>query len=483
MVTATNPFPAGTGEHEAWERIPDPPRDPAPDEPRTEYGYARRLIAAYGGELRYVYDWRRWIAWDGQRWAPDTGQAARAAKRIARDLVLIAVEAGDSKVVRAAMSFEKASVVAAVLTLASTETEIVVRPDDLDADPFLLNVANGTLDLRTLELREHEPADLITKVTRAAYYPDAAGPEWGKFLVRVQPDEEMRDYLARELGHSLEGRMSEQVLPVWYGKGANGKSTCINACAFALGDYAATAERDLIMARSWDVHPTGVADLFGLRLAIVIEPDKGRRLAEGTIKMLTSTERVKARRMREDFWSFDPSHSMWLLCNHRPIVTGTDEGIWRRLRLDPWEIQIPRSEWDLDLDLKLQAEADAVLAWMVAGYQDWQRQGLAEPEAVVRATAAYRAESDLIGRFIAECCVENPALKTKSSELYRKYNDWCLSEGVEAVTQTAFSNELSERGFDRKPMRAGNFWIGLAPVFVPNEASTLWDGRDGEVDQ
>jgi putative DNA primase/helicase len=162
----------------------------------------------------------------------------------------------------------------------------------------------------------------------------------------------------------------------------------------ALGDYADAADPDLLRARTFDAHPAGVADRFGLRLALVHETDSGHRLAEGTVKRLTGGDRLKARRMREDFWSFEPSHTFVMLTNHKPGVGGTDEGIWRRLRLVPFEVVIPAADRDEDLAGKLAGEAGAILAWLVAGYLDWCKDGLAEPGTVTEATQAYRADSD-----------------------------------------------------------------------------------------
>jgi putative DNA primase/helicase len=442
--------------------------DPLPGEPWTELGYARRLIAAYGARLRYVPAWRKWLVWDRTRWAvDDTGQAARWCKVIARQLTTDAMAITDADkrraLVRLARRGESSAGVAGALTLASTESEVAVTPDGLDADPFLLNCTNGTLDLRTGELREHDPADLLTKITGAAYRPEAPGPEWVKFLTRVQPDEGMREFLSRLTGLALEGRVVEHLLPIHHGQGANGKTTFTDAVLHALGDYADVADPDLLTARTFDAHPTGVADLFGLRLAVLHESDAGRRLAEGTVKRLTGGDRVKARRMREDFWSFDPSHTFVMLTNHKPIIGGTDEGIWRRLRLVPWEVVIPPAERDAELGDKLQLEADAVLSWLVAGYRDWRARGLADPERVTAATKAFRDESDALGRFVEQLCLTSPHFHVGSSELFSTWSRWCDAEGEETGTQTAFATALQNKGFDNRKDRTGRKrWHGLA---------------------
>ena len=260
--------------------------DPLPDEPRTELGYARRLVKVFGGRLRYVPAWRRWLVWDSTRWAHDsTGQAARWMKAIARRLTAdaLAIEDADDrrKALAAARRGESSHAIAGALTLASTEAELAVSPGQLDADPFLLNCANGTLDLHTMDLRGHDPADLLTKVTRAAWRAGATGTEFTRFIERVQPDQGMRAYIGRLLGHALEGRVTEHVLGIFYGTGRNGKGTLIGAVKSALGDYADAADPDLLTARDWAAHPTGTADLFGLRLAILHETDQGRPAGRG----------------------------------------------------------------------------------------------------------------------------------------------------------------------------------------------------------
>ncbi len=335
----------------------------------------------------------------------------------------------------------------------------MVTPDDLDADPFLLNCTNGTLDLRTGERRPHDPADLITKVTAGAYDPAASGRVFQEFLQRAQPDEAMRVYLSLLVGHGLVGQVIEHLLQIHCGEGANGKLTFVNATGAALGDYAAPADPELLTARTFDAHPTGVADLFGLRLAILHEADRGRRLAEGTVKRLTGGDRIKARRMREDFWSFEPSHTFVMLTNHKPIITGTDEGIWRRIRLVPWAVVVPAEDRDEHLGDKLALEADYVLTWLVQGCLAWREHGLTDPEPVTRATSAYRDESDALGRFLSDRTMNHG--QVKSSDLFDAWSKWCAGEGEDPGTQTAFSIALTNRGYDKKPASSGNFWQGL----------------------
>ena len=443
--------------------------DPMPGEPKTEYGYARRLVLVYGDRLRYVPAWKRWLVWDGRRWAHDvTGQSARWMKSIARHITADALAIEDPQARRSALSLarrgESSAGVSGALMLAGTETGVVVTPEDLDSDPFLLNCANGTLDLGSGELRAHDPADHLTKITGGAFEPAAEGAAFSAFLARVQPEPEMRAYLARLIGHALEGRVTEHILPIFHGDGANGKGTFTGAVLAALGDYADAADPELLNARTFEAHPTGVADLFGLRLAVLHESDAGRRLAEGTVKRLTGGDRLKARRMREDFWHFEPSHTFTLLTNHKPVVTGQDEGIWRRLRLVPWDVVIPPEERDDHLGDRLRLESDHILTWLISGYQAWRDHGFADPDQVTKATAAYRADSDAIGRFLDQQCLAGPNFHVRSSELFAAWSKWCATEGTDSGSNKAFTESLQNRGFSTRRSRVGMVWdaLGLA---------------------
>lgn len=433
-------------------------------EPLTELGYARRLVAKHGKTLRYVVPWKQWLCWDGTRWAPDAdGQVYRHAKVIARQVHTVILEDphADKDVVRAAKRAESNAGVNGALTLASTEPGIAVVPEQLDAHPFLLNVRNGVVDLRTGHLGPHDPELMLTKITRGAYLPGATAPVFSRFLEEIQPDKGMRRFIRRLLGHTLQGKVTAHILPIFWGDGANGKSTLMDAVMHAAGEYADAADPDLLRERTFDAHPTGVADLFGRRLVLLHESDAGVRLAEGTVKRLTGGDRLKARRMREDFWSFNPSHTFIMLTNHKPVVGGKDEGIWRRLKLVPFATVIAAEKRDEGLGAKLADEADAILTWLVDGYLDQWDNGLGEPEAVTRATEAYRAESDPLGRFLGALCMLMASAHVGSSALFKAYEKWCQTEREDAGTPTAFGNALKARGFESYKSHGTMHWRGI----------------------
>lgn len=452
--------------------------DPMADEPYTEYGHARRLVAEYGDGLRFVPSWKKWLIWDGTRWKLDsTGAVQRRTKILARSALNWAGEMSvrdkreRDRVVAAAKRLESSRGVAGILTLAGTEKGIALDPSEFDADPYLLNCANGTLDLHTLELLPHDPERHLTKVTAAAYHPGADAPEFRKFVDRILPNEDVRGFIQRYLGYALLGTVAEHVLAILHGSGANGKGTLTNTVDYVLGDYAVTPDAELLAERSGNFHPTSSASLFGARLAVVQEFDEGRRLAEGTVKRLTGGDPIPARRMREDFWEFDPSHTFVLATNHKPVIRGTDEGIWRRLRLVPFDVVIPEHERDGHLGERLRLEADGILTWLVEGFRQWQTGGLAEPKQVKDATEKYRNESDNLARFIKEKCITNGMVSVNSSQLFSAWCAWCAAEKSEPGTQTAFSVLVEERGY-RKTKSVG--------VMVFKGIGLLAEGLDEE---
>jgi putative DNA primase/helicase len=433
----------------------------------TDYGNAERLVDRHCESLRYVHLWGRWLVFDGKRWTIDnSGEVQRRAKETVRGIYGEAESAVDEAqrkdLARHAVRSESQNRIDAMISLATSEPGIPICPEDLDANPWLLNVENGTIDLRTGQLRDHDRADLITNLAPVDYDDQAAAPTFAAFLETVLPSEELRRFVQRMLGYCLTGAVSEQVLFFLYGVGANGKSTLINTFLEGLGDYGKQAAPELLTAKP-GTHPTELADLMGARFVPSVEVEDGRRLAESLVKQLTGGDRIKARFMRQDFFEFDPTHKVLLAANHKPVIRGTDHAIWRRIKLIPFEIVIPNEEQDKNLPEKLRAELPGILAWAVRGCLDWQRDGLAEPPQVTDATAEYREEMDTLGAFIEECCVAGPGASVKATPLYEAYKAWCEQNGETYQKQKWFGMRLTERGFER--MKSGVYWwhgIGLS---------------------
>src|SRR5215208_420612 len=434
----------------------------------TDLGNSERFIAQHGENVRYCYPWRTWLVWTGARWErDDSGRVHRLAKETVRSIYREASEEDDEgrrkALAKHARASESETKIRAMISLAQSEHGIPVLPEELDSSANLLNVRNGTIDLRTGKLREHHREDLITKLAPIEYDPKAPAPVWQATLERVLPSREVRTFFKRLCGYAITGDVSEHILPVLYGTGANGKSTILNALLESAGEYGMQAAPDLLIAKRGG-HPTEVADLFGMRLVASIEVEDGRRLAEALVKSLTGGDKVRARRMRQDFWQFDPTHTAFLCTNHKPEIRGTDNAIWRRIRLIPFTETLPPAEQDRKLPEKLHSELAGILAWCVEGCLEWRREGLQAPAEVRRATGAYRAEMDVIGAFLRDECEVDPVYKASFASVYDRYVEWCEEGGEKSETRRKFNARLKERGpfVGRRSGPGGSYeWHGL----------------------
>lgn len=419
-------------------------------------GMAKRLGQHYAGELLYVNK-RGWHYWDGKRYAPDeTGLARRSVHELLKRERQAAKRMNDQDsrygYLKAIARMETSNAITGILTEAAALTEFSVAISQIDSDPWLFNCQNGTLDLRTGELHDHRQADRITKLANAAYRPDEpGGTAWRAFLETVLPDAEVRSYTQRMTGLGLLGKVNgdSQIMPILTGTGANGKTTFLEAVAFALGDYAMTAEPTLLMAKRNDAHPTGIADLLGKRFVSVVETEQGRRFDITTLKWLTGGDRLKARFMYKDFFEFAPSHLLVLVTNHLPRIDDDSEAVWRRVRVIPFNVQIPPEDRDTSLGDQLQAEADAVFTWVMQGWLDYrQRGGLDAPAKVIAATDSYKSDSDPIGRFIEDECDTGGVLsKSKTKALYDRWEQWAKRDGCLSLSMIAFGRKLDEKGY------------------------------------
>ncbi len=463
------------------------PAAPAAHEHTTDLGNARRLVTRFGSDLRHCHPWGKDLVWDNRRWAADdTAQVERFAKETVRSIYAELAPLTDpyarQRLAKHAAASESAKSISAMIRLSRSEPGVPVLPADLDRDPWALNVLNGTLDLRTGTLRPHRRDDMLTRLAPVAYDPTALCPTWEAFLDTIMGGNlRLVEYLRRVVGYALTGSVAEQVMWVLFGEGANGKSTFLNAIMGILGDlYAMQAVPELVMARQSEAHPTERADLFGRRVVACVETEQGRRLAESLVKQLTGGERVRARRMREDFWEFDPSHKLFLVTNHKPTIRGADKGIWRRMKLVPFTVTIPDAMKDPALPEKLKAEWPGILAWAVRGCLEWQRGGLAHPPEVENATAAYREEMDTVGAFLGECCSAGPdEFRVRKTTLYAAYSGWSAKSGDAAIGRNDFNRRLGEMGYEskRSASNGAEQWHGLALLPGPRGESA------GEVGQ
>jgi putative DNA primase/helicase len=443
----------------------------------TDYGNAQRLVRRHGANLRYCYPFNAWLAWNGTHWSFDPA----VAERLAKDTVLaIYAEVGelvDAKDREAlhhhAMLSEQAHRIAAMLSLARSEPGIAVWPDDLDRDAWLLNCANGTVDLRTGAMHPHRREDLITRRLAAEYRPGIDCPRWQAFLHRIMDgNTDLIGFVQRAVGYTLTGSTAERCMFILHGGGKNGKTVFLEGLRLLLGDgYTARTPTQTLLAKRGETIPNDLARLRGIRLVTASETGDGNRLDEALVKDITGGDRVVARFMRGEWFEFTPHFKIFLSTNYRPRISGTDDAIWDRLRLVPFVIRIPEDERrPMDQMLReFEAELPGILNWAIAGSLDWQRHGLGEPPEVRVATADYRDEMDTLGEFLSDCCVLNREARTSSRDLYDAYRQWATDSGERVMPQRRFSvwmeNRGKQAGFAKVHTRDGKCWQGIALAY------------------
>lgn len=438
--------------------LPSPGKSPM----RTDQGNGERFIAQHRQSVccvHYSASQQTWHTWDGTRWASDRGGVVdQLAQRTVRTIYLEAAKEpnDDERKALARWAHESESQGRRSAMLASARPWLMTQQEKLNIDPWLLNCPNGTINLRAGTLQPHRREDYITKLAGAPFDPAADCPTWLAFLDQIMAGrQDVIDFLQRALGYSLTGDVSEHVLLFLYGTGRNGKSTFLQAVRDVLGDYGLQAAPDMLLSKPSAQHPTERADLYQMRFVTTIEAGAGRKLDEPLVKLLTGGDPIRARRMREDFWEFLPTHKLWLAANHKPEVRGTDQGIWSRICLIPFEVTIGAATMDKHLGEKLHAEAAGILRWMAEGCQIWQRDGLKPPVFVQQATTRYRVEMDVLADFLAECCELGDTFYCPSGELYKEYERWCVENSERGASQRAFAFALEERGFSRQRLGRG----------------------------
>ena len=444
-----------------------PDSDEQPNFPLTELGNAERLVDQCGPRIRFCHEYGEWFCWDGRRWCLDTtGEITRLAKLVVRGIAGEAARAPSKelrkKVVGWAKDSERSAAITAMLKLAQSESGIPVSPNELDADGWLLNCANGCIDLRMGELKRHDPRDLITRLITARYHKEAKCPRWIQFLSEVfEGHADIIPFIQRAVGYSLTGDTREECLFLLWGTGRNGKGTFIKTFATMLADYAGTADFAAFVRHRSDGGPRDdIADLRGKRFVSAQESRQGAAFDESIIKWLTGGDRVRARLLYQNSYEFDPTHKLWLATNHKPMIRGNDPAIWSRLKLIPFETSFEGRE-DKTLKQDLLRELPGILAWAVEGCLLWQRDGLMFPESVVSATQEYRHESDVLARFIEDRCLKTPKATAQARALYEAYREWAEHSGETVLSETTFGTRMRDRGFAKSHRESGTIYQGI----------------------
>lgn len=483
----------------------------------TDVGNAERFLRRYGGlpergqrpedatpaRVLYCSELGGWHIWDQTRWAWDALNksllmAAHTAKLIEAEAAADSDPDRQALLREWALKSQQTMRIRALLELASTNPGVAIRADELDADPWLLCCANGVLDLAPERwpeeglprLQPPDPAQRLSKLAPVAFDPAAECPRWRAFLADIFSGEQaLVVFMARLLGYTLFGGNPEQVLVIFHGSGANGKSTLLETIHALLGDYAKTTSSEVLLARDnpGNNQHYSLAELKGVRFVTASEPDEGRRLAEGLVKAMTGGEQISARHPYGKFFTYRPEFTPLLATNHRPNVFGQDEGIWRRLLLVPFKVTIPRERRDPALGEKLREELPGILNWLLLGLKAYQlrrahgQPGLAPPEGVLAANLEYRAEQDPLADFIADACTLAPGERSSKAELYRAYSRWAEENGARPVQERTFGRWIKALG-GVADAKSGSvrLWRGIRPAH--QDELQARQGEQGELE-
>lgn len=434
-----------------------------------DMGNAERFLDLFGEDFRYNYTDGKFIFWDDCRWATDLDGVAKRAADKAIDEMRQESEwyesSGDSDTAKAFAKHIKASRSAKSKEnmLKEIQHHIPIMPFQLDKHKMAFNVPNGTLSLKTGQLVPAKRDYFITKFSPVEFTDNADCPMWRRFLDDIfGGDKELIRYIQKAVGYSMTGDTSEQCVFFLYGTGRNGKSTFLDVLREIFGDYVSNIQPETIMVKNsmGNGINSDIARLKGARMVTTVEPNEGVRLNEGLIKQLTGDDAVTARKLYGNEFEFKPEFKLWMATNHKPIIRGTDDGIWRRIHMIPFTVQIPVDKVDRQLKSKLEREYPAILRWAVEGCLLWQREGLKQPRAVLDMTREYRREMDVISGFLDDRCEVGEGFSAKSSELYAAYSAWCESNTEFKMSNTKFSVEMEKR-FSKVAKKTGKYFLGL----------------------
>ena len=453
---------------------------------RSDHGdirNARFFGDMWRDRLVFVHGRKQWLEWRDGRWRQcDQGEEFTSAKEACRALFaaageVLAVE--PEKAQRLVQDAARAAMlprIKAMLELAQSEPGMSVASDQLDANPYLLGVSNGVVDLRTGTLRSNEPDLYITRYCNADFNRDALCSRWLKFLDEVfQGDQETIKSVQLLLGCTLIGKSTEEIIVFCVGFGANGKSIFGNVVAEILGDYAKTAPSSMLGTRRAGDHAprNDLAMLDGARLVSINELPAGMQLDENLVKQLAGREPISARFLNQEFFTYQPRFTPWVRTNHKPIIKGDDDGIWRRVVVLPFRRRFEEPEQDRTLETKLLAERDGILSWMVEGAQLYLMSGMRLSPAISAERATYRKESDLLGEFLEEHAVAQPGSRVEQSVLYCSWGLWCSGNGAQPGSKKSFTQRLAERGFEASKSNGKHYYQGLhtapSPLFCAGQ--------------
>lgn len=446
----------------------------------NDTGNADRFAKRYSGTVKYVTDWKKFIIFNGTYWEVDRSeQVTELAKNVARDIYREGDHVQDTKLRESIVTFSNTSQnsyrLTAMCRLCQSIPSIAIHSSSLNTNKLLLAVKNGVIDLTDGSFRGGRREDFITQVAPVEYDPEAQCPHFLQFIQdtfirgtydKAEEDQELLNFVHKALGYSLTGETSEQCLFFFYGSGANGKTTLINVMLSLLGsDYSAQTPMDtLAIKNTASSSSNDLARLQNIRFVAATETEDNSRLAESLIKQLTGGDKIACRYLYQEYFEFQPRFKLFMSGNHKPIIKGSDEGIWRRIYLVPFEITVPESRRNPELPRLLASELPGILNWLIKGCIDWQKHGLKVPKRISNAVSEYKEEMDTLGSWISDCCVVEDGARLQGKDAYKVYRKWSENNGFQPSCSNSFGRKLAER-FDKKRTSSGILYSGIKLKF------------------
>ncbi|MCX6971979.1 MAG: phage/plasmid primase, P4 family [Verrucomicrobia bacterium] len=460
---------------EDWQALPDPQEIAIAEDfshTANDAGRAGRFVARFGEDIRFVPERGQWLTWASDRWTPDTdGAMVRLAMQLSREMLADSAAIGGtddtsakarSVAAKEAIAIGDRRNIENMLKLAQVDRKILLPVASLDGDPWLVGAQNAVVDLRTGTVREYGRTDYITRRLGCNLDPQAKCPRWDLFMQEVLPDADVRRFVWKAAGYSISGSMQEQVFFFLFGCGRNGKSIFTQTIEHVLGDLAGTAGKALLAVDPHKAHPKReLAAIAGLRLLLGTEVGDSEKLNEEIIKTITGGDSVEGAHLYQNSFKFRPLCKIWISGNHRPDITGTDDGIWRRVRPVPFLEKFDGDKADRGLADKLRSEASGILNWLVQGCLLWRKEGLAMPPAIAGTLAEYRSDQDVLGGFIDSAVIEDQQARLKHADLFEKYLEWSRAENIRfTVTSKKLAKRLRERGWLSDRATGQTLWTG-----------------------
>lgn len=462
-----------------------PPGAPPPNAPQsqaqtnsgktyntTDMGNAERFIDLHGANVRYCSQLGKdghWLIWDSRRWKVDyTLRIHALAKEVVPMIYADIANAATAKERKRLFTWavHTEGLAARNNMIKDSRPMVAIEVSELDQDRWLLNVANGTLDLRTGNLAAHAQSDKLTKLINVDFDPNAECSQWEAFLNECMANNQhLVSYLQKTVGYSLTGDVSEKAIFIMHGPTNTGKTTFIETVSALIGEYAAKIQTQTLMWQRERNNTNDIARLKGARFVYACESEESERLAEGRLKEISGGDTITARFLHAEFFEYDPEFKVWLATNHKPRVSN-DPATWDRLKLIPFVVPVPEDRKDKKLKQKLRSELSGILRWAIDGCLMWQRDGLRHPDDVIAATKDYRNQMDVIGMFIDECCDIGEFFRVTSRDLYDAYKRWSADSGEYTESQRALGLKLRDRDLTNEMITSGQQkgrteWVGI----------------------